>query len=204
MKHFISVIFVCLLCLSIPSMSAAKSSPPSAEGTWSVTGKATVSINISGLISIKANVLQNKEISDTFIFNSGTFSTEKLGPVGTYTVSKNGHVSVDLSNLVALLQNDINSSLPNGSTVTIPQHTCTLKLNSKSTRFTGITTFTLDVDTTLNSQQLAPVIHIVMDLSGAKVSNLATSEHESKDAVKVISDFIREKAINPVISRIKD
>jgi hypothetical protein len=197
MKRLIAIIVLCLVSF-VPNFAAAKQSA-SIEGNWDVTGKATISAGISGLLSVKANLSKNQDISDSFVFNAGALSTEKLGPVGTYTVSKSGKVTVDISNLMVMLQEELGVNLPSGSTISYPKSSCSIKLNG-SNKFTGTLSLVIDINSTLNSEAISPAINIVCTLTGVRNTKVLAPAYSQTDAAKVISNFIAQKAIKPAIS----
>lgn len=200
MKHLIGIIVVCLIFSSVPGF-AASTEAASIEGSWKVTGTATVTGAIPSLLSLKVTFIKNQAISDTFVFNSGTLSTQKLGSVGTYTVGNKGNVVVDISNIMTLLQDELNSKLPSGSTVSVTKHTFNIKQNG-ATNFTGTLIVNINVDSILDNQPVTAVIQMVCTLSGVKISTSTASVYEDTDTIGVISNFIVKKAIKPILSRI--
>jgi hypothetical protein len=212
MKRLIAVIVACMMLSCTPGFAASSSSP--IEGTWTITGTATVTSSTSGLFSLKATILKNQEINDTWVFESGTLFTDQLGTVGPFTVNKQGQVIIPTSELIAALQEDINGSLPSdffaGTTITVSSLTfppITVKTTRNATTFSESVTVNGNVEATIYPTHLGQTIKVVTQiqlvLSGVKVSSgTLTSANEGKDAASVISKFIVNKVVTPILSRI--
>ncbi len=195
----------------VPGFAAA--STPAIEGTWTVTGSATVTSSTSALFNLKATVLKNKEVNDTWIFESGTLSTFNLGTVGSYTVNSRGQVTVPTSELIAALEADINSSLPTdlaGVTITVTSLTfppVTVKTTKTGATFSESVTGKGNIEATIYPNHLGQAITVNIEvqvvLSGVKASSgVLTSANEGKDAASVISKFVSNKVVTPILSRV--
>jgi hypothetical protein len=188
--------------------------PPSIVGTWTVTGSATVTSATSGIFSLKATILKNQEITDTWVFQpDGTLFTDQLGNVGPFTVNKQGQVIIPTSELMPALLADINFNLlpifPNAivtiSSVTFPP--ITVKTTKNTGTFSEKVNVNGNIKATIFPTELGQTITILtqiqMQLSGVKVSSgTPISANEGKDAVNVISKFIVNKVVTPILSRI--
>ncbi|MFZ0931214.1 MAG: hypothetical protein WAN11_21590, partial [Syntrophobacteraceae bacterium] len=191
----------------------AASSSPAIEGTWIVTGTTTVTSSTSGLFSLKATILKNQEINDTWVFESGTLFSFQLGTVGPFTVNKQGQVIVPTSELIPAIQADIIGTLQPDfpdTTVTVTSITfppITVKSTKKTATFSETVTGNVNAEATIFPTHLGQTItvhtQVQLQLSGVKVSSgTPTSANEGKDAANVISKFIVNKVVTPIFSRI--
>jgi len=211
MKGLIVVIAACMVLSCAPGFAA--SSPPSIQGTWTVTGSATVTSSTSGLFSLKATILKNQEINDTWVFASGTLVTDQLGTVGPYTVNKQGQVTIPTSELIPAIQAAVIGDLPqdlSAAVVTVTSLTTspiTVKATNTTATFSSTSTANLTIEGPIffntQGQTVTAVTQVQVVLSGVKVSSQTlTLANEGKHVVDVISKFIANKVVTPMLSRI--
>ncbi len=200
MKRLIVAIVVCMMAFTFPAFAVSQEHAL-IEGTWNVTGTASVVGSIPTLLSLHITLLKSQYISDTFVFNSSTLSTQAMGQVGTYTISNTGHVAVDINSVLLSLESELGSELPAGATISFPRHALTMQLIGGN-HFAGQFILNIGVDTIIDNTPERAVIKIAFNLKGEKLSGNAAIVNADTDAVKVISEFIRKKAIKPILSRI--
>ncbi|MGO9019204.1 MAG: hypothetical protein ACLQVJ_12745 [Syntrophobacteraceae bacterium] len=211
MKRLIAVIVVCMMLLCVPGF--AKASSPPIGGTWIITGSATVTSSTSGLFSLKATILKNQEVNDTWVFESGTLFSFQLGTVGPFTINKQGQVVVPTSELIPAIQADIIGTLQPDFPDTIVTVTSltfppiTVKATKNTATFSETVTGKVTAEATIFPTHLGQTItvqtQVQLQLSGVRVSSgTPTSVNEGKDAANVISKFIVNKVVTPIFSRI--
>lgn len=188
-------LFLLLFCSSGPALSS-RLLPM--DGSWKVTGKATVGASVPGLIHLNATFLKNREITDTFTFHEGMLYSKALGPVGPYSSDS---PDIDIDGLVETLRETIAAQLPEGSALTFATKTCNMRANT-ATSSAGTLVLVLNARNATGKETgiKSATFTVSCTFAGEKQMGDTLPVQQTSDAMNVIAAYLAKKAINPALA----
>jgi len=194
---------VCALCAgwgTLTNAGAQQEATPGAAasysivGNWGITGKATVSANFAGIVTVSLTLPNFGILGDVFVYDSSNnFSDTVLGMTGTYTQSGN-NFTVDLSAWVESLQEEVLALLSEygiTATVTVTKQSFTGKVTS-ATKSSG--QFTINIAVT---SPVSGTVSLAGTLSGTKLSTAGVAG--STQTPQSLAKILFEKVLQPVL-----
>lgn len=197
MKRLTSMFFVFLFLASVPNFASAKPLP-TMDGQWNVTGKTSVTGSIPSVISLNVTFLKNKDIHDTWNFESGTVTSNAAGVIGPYATQKNGSAVIDITEELNKVKSSLLAQLPAGSTVTYNKQIFNMKPTG-TTKAIGTFILEVQVNTFVNEKPVVVVVKLNSTLSGDKVIAGENPAKPAGDALESISTYIMKKAVQPLL-----
>lgn len=197
-----TIIFAICMCLvSFYTISNARPIP-SMEGTWDINMSVTITGSLPTYANISATFLKNANIHDTFIFDSGVLSSPDLGEFAIYTTdNRTKKVTININGLIDQIEMNLQAKLPPGSTITFTSKSIVMTPGASNTA-SGNFKIAAKVQTIIKGKTATAAVSISGTLSGVKQANptLASQAVKNVDTVKVISDYLNEKVIKPLIA----
>ena len=203
MKRLVPVM-ICLLVLGVavavvPTLAVVKTA--TIEGDYIVQGKVNVTISSPRLFNVDINVVRNQFVSDVFDFSSGTITTQSGGQIGTYTVSKKGVLTVDTKDVVSELEAAFGNEFPD-TTVNVTAQSFTIKPDG-SAKFTGQLKVHMNIVQTIENQRIPVIVKISIAFYGQQTTGSAFVAAQDKNPVDTVSNFIKNKIVKDIASRIQ-
>jgi hypothetical protein len=191
MKRIALMFLACFCLYSVPALAAGL------DGSWKITGKANLKGSLPGYLTIDMKLLKNKDVSDTLTIESGEFTSEALGGVGSIVYDQRGNATVDLTALLQQMEAEIATMLPEAPVITYTNKALQMKAKGKG-KIGGTLSVACNVQVNRNNpaQVLALTLSYVFD--GTRNVVEAATVGKSTGSTRAVSTFVVEKALRPL------